>query len=242
MENDLSLLWHVALSASRIENDSLIADSLGISGAKFKKLQEDWPEFKAAYEAGRRIYNDNRPEWLDDDLIALWRKIRDSEGDSKQDLLLNLSTNGDWQLQRLLITALVENFDLNRCLRILKIPAKKFRTWMQKDLEFRELLEDVEFAKRNLAESRLMSLVSEGNVKAVLFANESLNRETYGKRMEYAVEHTHNHTIGLIDLSNIEIPLEVRTQLVKAIRQSGLTDPDGLLALEGITVDAELRH
>ena len=150
------------------------------------------------------------------------------EKTDKEAVMYNLATRGDFDKQRLLVHALsVTRFDLNRCCQMLDISKAHLDRWAKDDPRFAKLWAEVHFQKQNFVESALMELVADGNTRAILFANERLNREQYGQEIKVTgqVNHVHAH----IDISKLDLAPETLSQILYACKQAGLTDQDGLL-------------
>jgi hypothetical protein len=83
-----------------------------------------------------------------------------------------------------------------------------------------------------------MDLVEDGNAKAIIFANERLNREQYGQKIEVTgqVNHIHAH----IDVSKLDLDPETKSKILLACKQAGMLDMDGLLIEDRQTVEGQV--
>jgi hypothetical protein len=225
--------WAVYRAFLQSDDIEVVATNLGLTpDLVAKRLQSD-PEFKEAAEAAA---NDRLPavfQDMDDASKAVWEALsgRDTPEDIKQQALLALAHGGRREQQKLLAYGLMQNhFDVNGALKSLKISQAAYRKWL-KDPEFAELIANIQFSKRNFVEGRLMGLIAHGSERATIFAAERLMREEYGQKIEVSGVVSHNH--ANLDLSRL--PLELRIQVMDALRDSGQIDPDGLL-IEAVEV------
>jgi hypothetical protein len=92
-----------------------------------------------------------------------------------------------------------------------------------------EMIAEVQASKRFFVEGQLFKLIALGSEKATMFAAERLMPKEYGNKIQHSgsIEHNHTHTQQL-DLANL--PTEVRGKIFELLMDSGMIDPDGLLA------------
>ena len=119
--------------------------------------------------------------------------------------------------QELFIHALVSHsFDLSSACRMVGITRHMLAGW-SKELAFQQLIEEIQWHKKNFFETSLVNLVEEGHPGAVIFVNKTVNADRgYAEKME--VKHTGNiETSFTID--DLELSVETRIELLNAIRK-----------------------
>lgn len=242
MDWNEDLIWKAFEAAQKTRNDNDLAEALGITTYQLAQWKTAHAAFANAIEAGRAPHNakigaGNRlaaylTQNLDPALRTLWDEIRATEdADARQRMLMEVS-GGDVTKQRLLVYAMsATNFNIMRCCNLLGISKRQIDHWVRNDPDFPALLEEIEWSKKNFIESALMEKVARGSEKAIIAANQSINSDRgYGNQLK--VSGQINHVVGVIDLDRLEMPLELRVQLLDTIRESGLIDMDGMLVSE----------
>ena len=225
--------YRVYRACLRSDDPEVIATELAITVDSLKQLLSSDQLFREAADAAAA---DRLPacfEGMDESAKAVWEALsgRDTPEDIKQQALLALAHGGRREQQKLLAYGLMQNhFDVNGALKSLKISQATYRKWMN-DPEFAELIANIQFSKRHFVEGKLFQLVAHGDTKATIFAAERLMREEYGQKIEVSGNVSHSH--ANLDLSRL--PIELRIQVIEALRESGQVDPDGLL-IEAVDV------
>jgi hypothetical protein len=226
---DPNILWKAALASIKHTTLESLSEALQVPCNELEALVASNPALGNAIDAGRKYGTPTVLSLLSDEARALWNDLKNTDNiDKHQRALLLLADGGDTLRQRMLVFSLMEtNFQTARCLRALKISKKQYDTWLANDPGFKELVEEIAFAKRNVAEEALFDLVVQRSEKAVMFANERLNRTDYGNKVE--VNGQVEHTTGVLDLASLNLPFELERQLLEHMQNSGLVDTDGLL-------------
>ena len=241
-------IWQAFSFALTTTSDPELAAALGITEGKLKEWKQSEPAFYRAILAARKAGADSRGgngliarhvgNSLPPELRELWEELSEDKSD-REAVMYNLATRGDFDKQRLLVHALsVTRFDLNACCKMLDISKAQLDKWAKDDPRFAKLWDEVYFQKRNFVESKLMDLVEDGNAKAIIFANERLNREQYGQKIEVTgqVSHIHAH----IDVSKLDLDPETKSKILLACKQAGMLDMDGLLIEDRQTVEGQV--
>ena len=208
-----------------------ICRSLKVSRETFYKWQRLYPELKEAVEIAKRelAESENFPTWvysrLSPSLQALWDKIEQLHGcaDGVAKIEMLLQDNGKKVRQQLFLFALcISRFSPSVAMQKVNITKKELDRWMHSDVEFAELVDEVQWHKGNFFEESLVALVQEGNPAAVMFANRTFNRERgYEKKSTLSVEHSGNVMVGVLDLAEL-IPMlteSTKLELLGAIRK-----------------------
>lgn len=232
-------IWQAYQASLVSTSDKEIAVNMGISEAKLKAWKLEYPAVYRAIIAARsstaangatamamtqHISNSLPPE-----LKKLWEELNGDDVTAKEAVMFNMATRGDYDKQRLLVHALaVTRFDLTKCCQMLDIPKAKLDTWIKNDPRFVQLYEEIHFQKQNFLESALMKKVANGDTKAIIFANQTLNRDRgYGQTVK--VEGTVNHVHAVIDVTKLDLDVETKSKILLAVKQAGMVDLDGLL-------------
>jgi hypothetical protein len=230
--------WKVYRAFLRSGDPKAVAEDLGITQGELERLQATNAEVAQAADAAMA---DRLPacfESLTAESKAYWDILVNNKAttDAKQSALLAIANNGERERQKLLAYGLMQNyFDVQSACKALNVTLKQFHKWMQTDHEFAEMISEVQEAKKHFIESKLFQLIALGSEKATMFAAERLMKDRYSAKIEHSgsIDHNHQHTQTL-DLSNL--PIEVRGQILDLLRQSSLTDPDGLLSVDATVV------
>lgn len=232
-KHDLSLLWRISLAAREYGNNlDAIAKALDIAPGSLKALITSWEPLAQAMQAGV----DSKPLEAQDKILAslspdakqIWLDIKDVGTDRATAAQVLLAQNGAAMKQRLFVLGLMEtNFQVSRVQRLLNISKKEMDVWVRDYPEFQELLTEIQFIKKGLAEEALFDLVASREPRAVLFANERLNKETYGNEVKVTGEII--QAAGVLDLAALGLPFELEKQILAHISSKGLQDSDGTL-------------
>ena len=128
--------------------------------------------------------------------------LRNAGKESRQHLFLfSLTTNG---------------FDLSRALKKVNISKRTFDNWCENDLNFMELVQEIEFHKKNFFDSHLVRLVSCGNPAATIFANKTFNKDIYSEKIGIEVSGSVDHK-HVVHLDVESLPRELKRELLKAL-------------------------
>lgn len=202
---------------------------------------------KEAIEEGRKFANQGNAlssfkdyvyGKLPEDLQEMWDELDDMDRDDtaleRVEEMLGMA--GSRSRQYLFVHAMIQNnFMVTPAARKVGASVATVKKWMEDD-EFRDLLEEIKFAKKDFVEGKLMDLVEARETPAVIFANKTLNADRgYGNKMEVAhtgfVEHNHN----IIDLDKVNIPVDLRVKLLECIESSNKEDDPNVI------LDAEFK-
>lgn len=218
------LLFYEAFLRDREETK--IAAALDTSWGNLEKWIAKFPELKFAKEMAikrrtdsstlsgyvlQRLSKETREIW---DRIQFW-KDSESVNDKIDELLSDKPTR---VRQEIFIHALLHySFSLSEACRIAGISRGTLSGWRRDDLGFVQLLEEIEWHKRNYFEAALVDLVTAGNPHAIMFVNRTKNADRgYNERM--TVEHSGEITLGF-SIDELNLPLETRKEILHAIRQ-----------------------
>lgn len=110
------------------------------------------------------------------------------------------------------------NFNASEACRMVGMSKSGLDRWIKEDPDFPRLLDEIQWHKKNYFEGGLIKLVKQGNVLATIFANRTANKDRgYGEKVE--VNHTGAVQVDVaFSIDELELPLEVRVQVLEAIR------------------------
>ncbi len=231
-EYDLNWIWQVYEASLDTDDPESLAKAIGVSVDRFQELSTSWEPFKSAMRAGaaKRASGNPVTELIDEETRESWALISGENADARQQKLIELANDGEVARQKVFIHALQESYyDVPRVCKALGIGKKTFDQWKRNPV-FMEMLDGIQWAKRGFAEASLMKLVAQGSERAVIEANKSLNRETYGDKLE--VSGQINHAVAVIDVATLDLPLDTRLAIVQAVKNAGLIDGDGIFVEE----------
>lgn len=233
-------IWKGYKAAHQFSTDEEIAAELKTELRFFNLWMKRYPAFKNAIEAGKRDSQkyaktaNPLTEYLLDQLEPetkeLWNELKATDKDPLRiQIQRAIADKGDYEQQKLLCFALASTaFDINKCCQLLGISKSRLDQWIASDVRFVGLWREMQWKKQNFVESALLGKVSEGDVKAIIFANQSLNKDRgYGNELK--VSGTINHIHGLIDLDKLNLDIETRAKLIESSREAGIIDVDGLV-------------
>ena len=154
----------------------------------------------------------------------LWNRIMASEEDTTQleRVKALIYQKPKVMRQQLFFYAFVaRNFNLSEACRLIGISKRQLDHWVEEDKAFRDLMEEFHWHKGNFFESALVGLVAQGDSSATIFANKTFNRNRgYGEKIQHEHSGTidHQHTIEAVKVDDLDLPLEVRRQILEALR------------------------
>ncbi len=210
----------------RTDNMGKVCEALQISSSNVMcAWLKRYPELKKAKEMAdkRRGTTDTFSGYifkhLSKEAQAIWEQVKfwdESSAYEKIETVLGGQTKRI--RQELFIHALVSSsFDVSEALRMVAVPRKTYDHWRYSDLEFRQLVEEIQWHKKNFFEHALIDLVESRHPAAVLFVNRTVNSDRgYSEKLEVQ----HSGAIAHVDFTIDELPLDVETKrkILEAIR------------------------
>jgi hypothetical protein len=226
-----------------------IAYKMGISPATLIRLKERDPAVKDLLKAGKRrssgsesfqeylyghlTYN-QRKFW--DQITGFWKQDKKTAAEKVRTLLEGSTTGlrmGLWAH-----AMICNQFNATKACRATGVSYTTLKHWY-KSPKFKKLWEEIEWHKDNFFEGGLTSLVKKGVPAAVLHAAKSrLATRGYASTVKFegAMTHTNEDKVSIEDLN---IPIETRKQLLRALRDRKRKDQKALTAHEDVQ-DAEV--
>lgn len=150
---------------------------------------------------------------------AIWDEIQfwEDAGSNYEQIEAILNGHTRQLQQELFIHALVtSNYDLSSACRMIGVSRGKLNTWRE-DLEFRQLVEEIQWHKKNFFEKQLVALVEQQNPAAVIFVNKTINGDR-GYNEKITLEHSGQIEVGF-SIDELELPLDVRKIILDAVRK-----------------------
>jgi hypothetical protein len=195
----------------------------------FKSWRKKLPALEDAFNQGKKLAEMSFQEYvynrLPSKLKTTWDKITewDDHPNATRRIYNLLCSHGIRARQQLFIHALInKNFNVSRALESMCMSKQQLFNWTKTDPNFSELLDEIEWHRKNFYEDKLFDLVKEGNAAATIFVNRTKNRDRgYGNKIEVEhtgnISHSHKH---VIDLESLNLPLELRKQILNCIEES----------------------
>lgn len=208
-----------------------IAKALEVSYATFNKWLERYPLARMAVKKGKQAKQDKGATFrqymlhqMTEDQRHVWNMIEAANLEKTGFALLDeiVSDQGERSMQTFYLQALVSsNFNSTRACAMLGLSFKKVEEWLS-DPAFADMISEIEIHKKNFFEDAFIDLAAEGNPGAIIHANKTLNADrgySEKKVIEHqgTIQHDHNHL--LIDVTRLELSIECRKELLRAIRE-----------------------
>lgn len=210
---------------------SKIAQTLGVSKPTLHNWIRTNPDFKKALRQGHHEANRPHQEYALDALPAVeqevFKKLKaywDLKGGPDVDNVERLLTRqGLIMRQRMFLFALLHcNYNASQACRFVNIRRNVFEVWC-KDRKFKELVDEVTWHRNNFVEGALMQLVDRLEPSAVIFASKCLLRDRgYNEKQTVEVTGDVQHNHAHVHVDTLDLPLEVRQQILEAMRAKPL--------------------
>lgn len=168
---------------------------------------------------------------LPDDLKDLWEELNECDmvdedgkmnknGEKRRKDLLEMA--GKRARQHLFLYAFcTADYNIGEACRIVNISRNTFDSWCRREEGFRRLMGEINEAKKDFFESKLVQAAKAGDVKAIIFGNKTLNKDR-GYSEKLTVEHQgtilHNHNHTMINLDELYLPVDVRKRILEAVK------------------------
>lgn len=208
-----------------------IAKAIGVTITTFNKWLQRRPALRFALKRGRRGQGRRGTETLNDYIYKrlspkmqkLWDFI--DKWDQKKNGILRidamLEQHGKVARQHMFLHAFItSNFNFSEACRKVNLSERQFDAWKINDPDFAELVHGVTRVKKDFMENALMDLIDTREPSAVIFANKTYNADR-GYSPKIHVEHsgTVEHTHALVAIDTLPLDMDVKKQLLKAIKQ-----------------------
>lgn len=215
-------------------NETQIAKALGIASGTFKTWESKKKAFKAGLEIGRKEYKGKKgktPNFKDYvfqrlpfNLRKIWKRINklDKAKNGFEAIEAILDSRGKSVRQHLFVYAWVHsNFSISQALRKVNLSRGTFDVWRKTDPEFAKLIEEINWHKKNFFEDHLCALVASGDRAAILFVNETYNRDRgYNKKVEIDMNLSGEIDQNIMSVDVMQLPLQTRKEILKSLRKN----------------------
>ena len=246
-------IWQVYRLANMGLKRRAIAAELGLTSSCLGNWIRHREDVREAYEEGQQDYRtsvDKAPaevhvqsymDYVYGELPAPLQRLWDSidlsyrhDKDSAVRIANMLKDKGDKELQRLFIHALVtSNFNVNFALGQMRVSRSKLDRWCR-DADFASLLRSIKWYKQNWIEAALLQKIADGDTKAIIFANKTLNKARgYSEKIEVEHKGSIEHSVKLEDL---DLPTAVLEKILDAIEEAEKGEKIESKTIEGAVV------
>jgi hypothetical protein len=215
-------------------SDAQMASILGVDSRTFQSWRRRFPLFAKAIEHGRAKanYSENEVATFADycykrlppDLQMLWDEITLCEDEPNGILRMQalLDRHGLRARQNLFLHAMIaSNFNATAACRKVGIRRGTLDNWIQTDPDFPPLMDEIHWLKKNFFESAIIRLVRGGEPSAVIHVNKTINKDRgYGTTadLNLNVNGKLTHVHAVIDVDKLNLPIEIRRQILSAYR------------------------
>jgi hypothetical protein len=213
---------------------SKIAGAIGVTLITFRKWEKKKPLLREAIRRGRKVYKNNcngGPSFRDYiykrlplKLKKLWKEIHKLENVKGGLERINaiLEKRGVRVRQHLFIYAWTySNFSISSALRRVCISRSTFDNWRINDPGFAELVEEIEWHKKNFFEDSLCALIKGGDTAATIFANKTKNRDRgYGEVKKSAIDLNITGEVKhtFVPIENLKLSLSTRKEILECLK------------------------
>lgn len=207
----------------RTDEPGKVCAALQISAMTLHTWQKKHPELVEARKLAESRRGDRNNfsgyifKQLSADAQRVWDKIKfyHEEGGTYEAIEKILSGQTKRLRQELFIHALATtNFDISEAMRMVNLTRSGLEHW-RNDLEFRQLVEEIQWHKKNFFERTLVDLVEARHPAAVMFVNRTINADRgYGEKVE--VNHS---TKSGVQLEELDLDVDTQRKILDAIRK-----------------------
>jgi len=225
-------IWKAYQYAATGVSDRELAKMLDIMRPTFRVWRKKHKAFRHALRAGKKYAADGAAgrtleayiyEHLSPEVKKLWDEITRFEimPDGPERIAELLEGEGKKTRQRLFLHAATANhFSLSKALKTVQVSKAVFDIWQAKDADFSDLVEEMEWHKKNFFEAAAIQLVGEGNAAAVIAINRAKNANRgYGEKTELELSGGID-VKQLVDIESLDLDIETRKIILAAIRKS----------------------
>lgn len=186
-------------------------------------------ELADKHRAGRNVFSGYIYDHLSPEAKTCWDALQfwlDPSNTNYEKINEILAGKTKRLKQELFIHALVSsNFDPSSACRMVGVPKEQLDHWSETDLDFRQLVEEIQWHKKNFFERSLTDLVEQRHPGATIFVNKTINADRgYGDKT--IVEH-----MGQIDmqsnlrLEDLDLDIDTKRKILEAMRRKMVPDP-----------------
>lgn len=184
-----------------------------------RELIEKWQESRAR----ERTFGDYVFKNLSSEARKLWEELQFwAEHKDRQEHVDRILRGRAVKIkQELFIHALVcTHYDISRACTMTGLTRATLDHWRVNDLEFAQLVEEIQWHKKNFFEKAMLDLVRDRNPLATIWVNKTVNADR-GYSEKIRVEHT-GVVNGGFNFEDLDLDLDTRRKIVEAIRKKQL--------------------
>ena len=227
---DVFLFRAYALAASGL-TETKIAGVLGVSVSTLMVWERKKKLFRMALKEGRRknkgddgvvfSFNDYVYKRLSKPMKRVWERINalDKANVGVEKIERILAEGGKTMRQHLFFYAwTVSKFSISTALRKVNISRSTFEKWKERDSDFADLVDEINWHKKNFFEDHLAKLIAGGDSSATIFANRTVNRDRgYNEKTELDIKG--DIAVNTLDIDSLDLPIDVRKIILEAMRK-----------------------
>lgn len=233
---DLAFVLQFYDAYARERNLAVVAHAFGVTPWNLQKIIERHTELQLAMS----MADENRKKGILANYIlanlspqarATWDKITKLETYAEVDACFK---GKPLRLrQQLFCTAvLYTGHDYAKALRMVGVPYGEFMKWRQ-DAEFCQMLEELQWHKKQFFHKSLMGLVAEGHPGAVIFVNRTVNADMgFSERLDLNVVGGQAGNDVRYELEQLNLPTSVLKTVLEAIERKN--KEDGIVEAEEV--------
>lgn len=207
---------------------SKAAAALGIGCRSLKWRFDHHPEYRLARKlaeqrrGGRATMAEYIFKRLSPEARAVWDKIEYYQGNKNTSIEKIDAMLGNKPVrvrQEIFIHALIHtNYDLSEACHMSGVSRAKLNAWRKEDLGFMQLMEEIQWHKKNFFERALIDLVENRHPGATMFVNRTVNADRgYTERIQ--LEHSGSVEMQGYRVEDLDLDLETREKILAAIRR-----------------------
>lgn len=174
---------------------------------------------------------------LSDDAKDIWNDLKfwEDEDNFSEKVKAIMARTPKKLRQELFVHAfLTTGFNRTKALQMTNTSIVELKEWIERDLAFAELIEEMQHHKKDFFENALIDLVQARNPQAVVFVNKTLNADRgYSEKLQ--IHHSGNISNDGLNIDDLDLDIETRKKILEAIRKKGKLDK----AKQGDIIDIE---
>lgn len=203
-----------------------VADSLGLEYRTLITRMNTHPKLREVKElaesrrGNREAFSGYIYQHLSERAREIWDDLQFWDGNSASEKIEKILANKPKKIrQELFIHALINSgFDLSEACRITGVSRWTLNNNWKADPEFQELLEEIQWHKKNFFEHALLDLVEQRHPGAVMFVNRTVNADRgYTEKLE--VHHGGSVDTTGFTIDDLDLSIECRKEILEAMRK-----------------------
>jgi hypothetical protein len=212
----------------RLEDASDVANALNVTTATVHNHLDKYADLKYAKEqadkrrGARTVFSRYILDSLSAEARETWAKMQFWENSTSSFERVESILSGKTKRvrQEIFLHAVISTgFDLSAACRMSGVSYDMLQGWRETDMDFRRMVEEIQFHKKNFFERALIGLVEQGHPAATIHANETVNADRgYSKKLTI----TNNDGAGRFSIDDLDLDIDTRRKVLEAIRKRAL--------------------